>query len=64
MKREFQMRQSKQHETAIKMMIEKERSTELQRMVLKSPTSKILQDKLKALEIKVTPEPEVVETQS
>lgn len=64
LKREFQLRQSKQHETAIKMMIEKERTAELQRLVLKSPNSKALQDKLKTLEIKVGPEPEVVETQT
>ena len=63
LKREYQMRQMKQHETAIKMMIEKERGTELHKMVLKSPTSKTIQDKLKSLDIKLAPEPEVVEAQ-
>lgn len=47
------LRQSKHQETAIKIMIEKEKTRELQALLTRSPKSKTAQDKLKSMEIRV-----------
>ena len=58
LRREQFLKETRHQETAIKIMIDKEKATEVQSLVSKSPLSRVTQDKLKTLEIKVEVESE------
>ena len=53
LRKEQALKQAKHQETAIQIMIEKERTRELQGILTRSPQSKAAQEKLKLLEIRV-----------